>query len=77
MDETSIYLDSPPNYTYASVGTKRVQAATTGNTSTRVSIASTAAASGKKLKMIILIPRKLPLKDFIPPRNAYKSFAAG
>jgi len=37
MDETSIYLDSTSNYSYAAKGSKRVKATTTGNERTRLS----------------------------------------
>ena len=69
MDETSIYLDSPYSTTYSESGVRRVSAVTTGNTQTRVSIAFSATASSKKLKPLILIPRKNPLKNFVPPNN--------
>ena len=42
---------------------------TTGNQNTRVSMSFTAAAIGKKLPPLILIPRKNPLKHFVPPQN--------
>ena len=59
----------PNPTTYCAKGTKRVDAVTTGNTMTRISVAFTATAAGDKFKPIILIPRKRPLKNFIPPRN--------
>ncbi len=46
MDETSIYLDFPTNYTYDSRGCKRVPARTTGSERTRLSAALSATASG-------------------------------
>ena len=39
MDETSIYLDSAINYSYAPTGSKRIPAITSGNEKTRMSIA--------------------------------------
>ena len=51
------------------MGANRVTLKTTGNDKTRISIAFSATASGNKLKPVILIPRKKPLKDFIPPDN--------
>ncbi|CAF0942461.1 unnamed protein product [Brachionus calyciflorus] len=36
MDETTIYLDFPSNYTYALKGSKRVKATTSGNERTRL-----------------------------------------
>ncbi len=41
----------------------------TGNERTRVSVAFCASAAGHKLTPIILIPRKKPLKNFVPPNN--------
>ncbi len=76
MDETSIYLDFPSNYTYAKKGSKRVIAQTTGNEKTRLSAAFTATADGEKFPIFIIIPRKTELKDFDLPRNVitvYKS----
>ncbi|RNA15399.1 Pogo transposable element with [Brachionus plicatilis] len=69
MDETSIYLDSSRTTTYEQSGVKRCPAVTTGNEQTKVSIAFSASASSKKLKPMILIPRKTPLKNFSPPSN--------
>ena len=59
----------PNPTTYSTKGAKRVDAVTTGQTMTRVSVAFTATAAGDKFKPIILIPRKRPLKNFIVPRN--------
>ena len=69
MDETSIYLDSPSHITYNPIGDKRIPSVTTGNERTRISVAFTASASGFKLKPLILIPRKKPLKDFLVQNN--------
>ena len=62
-DETSIYVDPPTTASYAPVGSRRVEAVTSGQQKTRVSVCFTATASGKKLKPVILIPRKAPLKN--------------
>lgn len=56
-------------YTYEKTGARRVKASTSGNEKTRVSVAFCAAADGSKLSPIILIPRKKPLKDYIPPSS--------
>ena len=69
MDETSIYLDFPSNYTYERKGAKRVKSVTTGGGRVRVSAAFTATASGIKLPILVLIPRKTPLPNFQPPPN--------
>jgi hypothetical protein len=68
-DETSIYLDPPTRQTYAEKGSKRVEAITTGQQKTRISVCFTATASGTKLKPLILIPRKKPIKNWVPPNN--------
>ena len=54
---------------YSSKGAQRVDAVTTGQTMTRISVALTATAAGDKFKPIILIRCKRTLKDFILPRN--------
>ena len=44
-DETTIYLDSPSNFTYEEKGTKRVKANTCGSERTRLSAMFTSTAS--------------------------------
>jgi hypothetical protein len=44
MDETSIYIDFPSNYSYEECGVKRVKAVTAGQEKTRMSAAFTATA---------------------------------
>jgi hypothetical protein len=76
MDETAIYLDNPSNYTFARVGSRRVKAVTTGCERARLSAAFGATASGIKLPILVLVPRKTDLPNFIPPSNVkliYKS----
>jgi len=68
-DETSFYIDPPTTQTYAPIGTRRVEAVTTGQQKTRVSVCFTGTAGGTKIKPLILIPRKNPLKNWIPPNN--------
>ena len=46
-----------------------MQAVTSGQLKTRVSVCFTASASGTKLKPLILLPRKHPLKKWTPPEN--------
>ena len=48
MDETSIYLECPSNYSYAQKGSKRVKVDTNGGELVRMSAAFTAAADGTK-----------------------------
>ena len=69
MDETAIYLDNPTKYTFDRIGTRRVKAVTTGCEKARLSAAFSATASGNKLPILIIIPRKTDLPNFIPPSN--------
>ena len=74
MDETSIYLDYPSNYTYAYSGAKRVKANTGGGERTRISAAFGASATGQKLPIFMIIPRSTPLVNedgsvYEPPEN--------
>ena len=69
MDQTSIYIDPEARTSYSEIGAKRVLATTAGQEQTRVSIAFSATAGGTKLKPLILIPRKRPLKRFTPLTN--------
>jgi hypothetical protein len=68
-DETSIYIDPPTRRTYDHIGARKVEAVTTGQQKTRVSVCLTATAGGTKLKPLILIPRKNPIKNWTPPAN--------
>lgn len=51
MDETSIYLDCPPKYSYAPIGSKRVKV---DIPMARMSAAFTAAADGTKLPIFVI-----------------------
>ena len=62
MDEIAIRLDSPHNSTYELIGSQRVAATTTGNEQARLSVAFCASASGEKLPLVVIVPRKTPLK---------------
>ena len=55
MDETSIYIDFPANYTFEECGVKRVKAVTAGQEKTRMSAAFTASADGKIFNLINLL----------------------
>ena len=55
-DETSIYIDPPTKQSVALIGSRRVDAVTTGQQKTRVSVCFI--ASGTKLRPLILLPRK-------------------
>jgi hypothetical protein len=69
MDETSIYLDAPSNYTYTKKGSRRVKVTTSGNERTRMSAAYSAAANGAKLPIFIIVSRKTDLPNFESPEN--------
>ena len=69
MDETSIYLDYPSNYTYDQEGKRRILLATTGSERTRLSAAFTAAANGTKLPIFVIVPRANELEGYVPPDN--------
>ena len=81
MDETSIYLDFPSNYSYAKCGEKRIKANTAGGERTRMSAAFTASATGKKLPIFIIIPRATPLtvdgNEYKPPDNVMVYYKPG
>ena len=68
-----IYFYLKGNYTYEKKGTKCVNSVTSGQEKTKVSCAFCASSNGDKLPVLILIPRKRPLKDFTPPDNVWLS----
>ena len=69
MDETSIYLDMPANYTYDKKGKKRIEIDTAGAERVRLSTAFTAAADGTKLPIFVIIPRAHAMDGYVPPAN--------
>lgn len=73
MDETSIYLDYPYNYSYAKRGSRRVKATTTGNERTRISAAFSFAANGAKLPIFCVIPRANDLNIETPENCKIKN----
>lgn len=77
MDETSIYLDFPSNYTFEQKGAKRVKASTTGAERARISVPFTASASRLKLPLFILIPRRFDLPNFVPPESCVVVYKTG
>lgn len=71
-----MYLCFQANYTIEQRGSQSVKATTSGGERTKISLAFTANAHGTKLPILIVLPRKKPLKDFICPENVviiYKS----
>lgn len=77
MDETSIYLDFPSNYTFSEKGAKKVKCTTTGNERTRISAAFSATASGQKLPILLVVPRVKQLPDFTPPDDVIVVYKSG
>ncbi|CAF1058245.1 unnamed protein product [Brachionus calyciflorus] len=77
MDETTIYLDQPSNYTFSQKGAKRVKSVTTVAERARVSALFTATASGEKLPIYIIVPRKNDLANYTPPRNVIVEYKIG
>ena len=69
MDETSIYLDCPSKYSYATKGEKRIKVDTHGGEMVRMSACFSANAFGEKCPIYVLIPRKDELPGYIPPQN--------
>lgn len=76
MDETSIYMDMPGTYTYDTIGTRRVEAATTGKERTRISCAYTASASGNKLDILGVIKRANSFPQMVIPENFIPIFSS-
>ena len=64
MNETSIYVDSSSNYTFAKTVHKRVPDTTSGNERTRISAAYSSSAFGLKLPIYLILPRKTEIPDF-------------
>ena len=64
MDETSIYLDCPPKYTYDIKGKRRVKVDTHGGEMTRMSAAFTFAADGTKDPILILVSRTNEIPNY-------------
>lgn len=77
MDETTIYLDFPSNFTYESKGAKRVKATTCGGEKAKISAAFTASAAGDKLPIFIIVPRKTDLPNYTPPDNVLVVYKDG
>ena len=66
MDETSIYLDFPSNYSYTKKGSRRVKATTSGNERTRILAGFTFSGSGFTLSVYCVLPRVTDLNFNIP-----------
>ncbi|CAF0972309.1 unnamed protein product [Brachionus calyciflorus] len=77
MDETSIYLDFPSNYTFEEKGTKRIKTITNGAERVRLSAAFSATADGEKLPVYVLVSRKSDLPNYTPPNNVQIEYKTG
>ncbi len=54
-------------YTYETKGSQNVGATTSGAERTKISMAVTATSDGRKLPILVILPRKKPLKEFQCP----------
>jgi len=77
IDETSIQLDAPGNYTYDTKGTKNVYGNTPGHEKVKISISLIAAADGSLLSPVVIIPRVNPLKNYTVPSNVIVYYKKG
>jgi hypothetical protein len=77
MDETSIYLDCPSRYTYATKGSKRVKIDTNGAELVRISAIYTGSSDGEKLPLFLLVPRTKELDNYDPPNNVRLIYKTG
>jgi hypothetical protein len=64
-DHFAIQLDSPIDRTYDEIGVKRVPVVTSGNEKVKISVMACASADGSKLPLVVLVPRKTPLKVYL------------
>jgi hypothetical protein len=65
------------NYTFAKKGSRRVKATTSGNERTRLSAAFSSTASGLKLPIFLIVPRKTDLPDYEPPEECILKYKTG
>ena len=57
------------SYTYENSGSQNVKSTTAGGERVKLSLAFTAIANGLKLPILVVLPRKNPLKSFVCPHN--------
>jgi hypothetical protein len=77
MDETAVYLDFPSSCTCETTGSQSVPGYTTGMERVRLSAAFCASADGRKLPLLIIIPRATELLNFTPPDNVVLLYKTG
>lgn len=62
-------MDQPGSYTFETLGSQRVVATTTGKEKVRISCIFSARAAGRKLPILMVIPRNTALVNVILPSN--------
>ena len=77
FDETSFYMDVPNNYSIKNKGSKKVHVETTGKEKVRLSCLMTATASGIKLPIVCVVPRKKPIPNMPNPKNMFIIYGTG
>ncbi len=66
------------NYTYEAKGSQNINSTTAGGERVKISLAFTASASGSKLPILVVLPRKFPLKHpFVCPENVVIIYKQG
>ena len=70
FDESSFYMDAPGSFSIAKKGSKRVAAKTSGKEKTRLSCLMTATASGRKLPIVCIVPRKKKIEGLSLPETS-------
>ncbi len=74
FDESSFYMDAPGSFSIAKKGSKRVAAKTSGKEKTRLSCLMTATASGRKLPIVCIVPRKKKIEGLSLPETSLVIF---
>ncbi len=69
FDETSIYADMLGNYTYEQRGKKKVATTSSGHEKVRLSCLMASTLSGRKLPLVVVVPRKKPFFNFLQDRD--------
>ncbi|KAI1696978.1 tc5 transposase DNA-binding domain-containing protein [Ditylenchus destructor] len=65
MDETSVQLEPSTGRVLEATGAKDVTVISTGHEHSRITVVLTARSDGKKVKPMVLIPRKRPVKEVV------------
>ncbi len=67
FDESSFYINAPVSLSIEKIGSKRVAAKTSVKEKTRLSFLMTATASGRKLPIVCIVPRKKKIEGLPLP----------